>query len=120
MTDTQTQTETQSRPQTKQPWLWNVVLLNDDDHTVEYVMQLSKDLFGHPPERGLLIAKKVNDNGRAVLLTTHKEHAELKRDQIHAFGEDKWSDSAVGAMSAIIEPAEFGDGDDEGDDKKDN
>lgn len=111
-----TQTDTKTAPttdqRTKQPHLWNVVLLNDDDHSVEYVVRMMKELFAHPVEKGLRIAKRVDKDGRAICLTTHKEHAELKRDQIHAFGRDILVAECRGAMSAIIEPAEF-DADDE-------
>ena len=37
------------------------------------------------------------------MLTTTKEHAELKRDQIHAFGKDRQLDSCKGSMWATIE-----------------
>jgi ATP-dependent Clp protease adaptor protein ClpS len=41
-----------------------------------------------------------------IVLTTTKEHAELKRDQIHAFGPDPLSSrSCAGSMSSVIEPA---------------
>ena len=46
------------------------------------------------------------DHGLSVdVLTTTLEHAELKRDQIHAFGRDKQIDDCVGAMYATVEPA---------------
>jgi len=111
----QTQTGTQTKPkdQTDPPRAWNVVLLDDDDHTFEYVIRMMGTLFGHPKERGFKIAQTVNSQGRAVCLTTHKELAELKQDQIHAFGADPLSRASKGSMSAIIEPADFG-GDDEG------
>ena len=35
---------------------------------------------------------------------TTKEHAELKRDQIHAFGKDVLIPRCAGSMSASIEP----------------
>jgi ATP-dependent Clp protease adaptor protein ClpS len=54
----------------------------------------------------------VDTQDRAVCLTTHKEHAELKRDQIHAYGRDPRMDVSNGSMSAVIEPADFG-GEDE-------
>ena len=84
---------------------WNVVLLNDDDHTFEYVIEMLRSLFGHPEEKGYRMAKRVNDEGRVVVLTTHKEKAELKRDQIHAFGADARVATCKGAMSAVIEEA---------------
>lgn len=104
-------TDTKTQRPVKQPWLWNVVLINDDDHSIEYVVRLSAQLFGHPAEKGVQIAKTVDKDGRAVLLTTHKEHAELKRDQVQSFGRDKLIAECKGAMTCIIEPAEFG-GDD--------
>ena len=111
-TMTNTDTRTESQRKTERPWLWNVVLLNDEAHTYEYVMKMCGDLFAHPTERAFQIAKRVDAQGRAVLLTTHKEHAELKLEQVHGFGRDELVMGCAGAMSAIIEPAECGDGDD--------
>lgn len=112
-----TATETQGRQQveerTKQPWLWNVVLLNDEEHTYEYVIRMVQTIFAHDQEKAFLIAKTVDSQDRAICLTTHKEHAELKRDQILAFGRDPTMSTSKGSMSAVIEPAEFsGEGDD--------
>ena len=85
---------------------YHVILLNDDDHTYEYVIVMLQQLFGHPPEKGFQLAREVDTAGRAVVLTTTKEHAELKRDQIHAFGPDPYSTrNCQGSMSAVIEPA---------------
>jgi ATP-dependent Clp protease adaptor protein ClpS len=85
---------------------YNVVLLNDDDHTYEYVITMLQQLFGYPREKGFLMACEVDSTGRVIVLTTTKEHAELKRDQIHAFGPDPLSSKECkGSMSAVIEPA---------------
>jgi ATP-dependent Clp protease adaptor protein ClpS len=108
-TQTQTATDTRTRPTTEQPKSWNVVLLDDDDHSYEYVIRMMQELFAHPVERAFKIAQIVDKDKRAVCLTTHKEHAELKRDQILAFGRDPVTATSRGSMSAIIEPAEFGD-----------
>ena len=85
---------------------FNVVLLNDDDHTFEYVIEMLQVLFAHPTERGMQMAKEVDSNGRVIVLTTHREHAELKRDQIHAYGMDHRVATCAGSMSAVVEPAE--------------
>lgn len=85
---------------------YHVILLNDDDHTFEYVIEMLLELFAHPPEKGYDIAKTVDNDGRAIVLTTHKEHAELKRDQILAYGTDLRVATCKGSMSAIIEAAE--------------
>ena len=85
---------------------YNVVLLNDDDHTYQYVIVMLQELFGYPPEKGFQMAEEVDRTGRVILLTTTKEHAELKQDQIHAYGPDPWtSKECKGSMTAIIEPA---------------
>lgn len=83
---------------------YHVVLWNDDDHTFDYVIRMMQELFHHAKERGKQIAKEVDSSGRAVVLTTTREHAELKRDQIHAFGADKLISRCKGSMSASIEP----------------
>jgi len=84
---------------------YNVVLINDDDHTYEYVVRMLKELFGYPIEKGFRMAEEVDRSGRAVVLTTSREHAELKRDQIHAYGPDPLLDRCQGSMTAEIEPA---------------
>ncbi len=94
--------DTRRRPR-RQP-RYHVVLWNDDDHTFQYVIAMLKQLFGHAPEAGLKLAQEVDAKGRVVVLTTTKEHAELKRDQIHAFGADRLIARSKGSMSASIEP----------------
>jgi len=108
-TQTHTTTTTEPKESTKQPVPWNVVLLDDNDHSYDYVIRMMQELFAHPKEKAFKIAQTVDSDKRAVCLTTHKEHAELKRDQILAFGRDPIMASSRGSMSAIIEPAEFGD-----------
>jgi len=95
----------------KPPQWWNVVLLDDDDHTYEYVIRMLTTLFRVSKARALELATKVDTQGRAVLLTTHKEHAELKREQVHSWGADAMLQRSAGSMSCVIEPAVFeGDG----------
>ena len=84
---------------------WNVVLLNDDQHTYEYVIDMVGRIFGFDMVRGYLLAREVDQQGRAVLFTTHRELAELKRDQILAYGADPLVASCRSSMRATIEPA---------------
>ncbi|MBN1590391.1 MAG: ATP-dependent Clp protease adaptor ClpS [Pirellulales bacterium] len=93
----------QSRLPKRQP-RYQVILWNDEDHSYEYVILMLQELFAHPPEKGFLLAKEVDSQGRAVVLTTTREHAELKRDQIHAYGRDCLIESCQGSMWATIEP----------------
>jgi ATP-dependent Clp protease adaptor protein ClpS len=94
--------KSQQKPR-RQP-RYNVVLWDDNDHTYEYVIRMMKELFGHATEKSFQIARTVDTSGRAICLTTTREHAELKRDQIHAYGKDPHIERCQGSMSATIEP----------------
>jgi ATP-dependent Clp protease adaptor protein ClpS len=96
----------QEKQERKQQPPYHVVLLNDDDHTYDYVIRMLGELFGHPVERAFLMAKEVDSSGRVIVATTSKERAELKRDQIHAFGPDLLLPRCKGSMSSVIEAAE--------------
>lgn len=113
-TQTDTKTSTKPREDVDPPKQWNVVLIDDDHHTYEYVVRMMQTLFHHSAERGYQVARKVDSDGRAVCMTTHKELAELKRDQILAFGADPLMSTSRGSMTAVIEPAEF-EGEDDND-----
>jgi ATP-dependent Clp protease adaptor protein ClpS len=92
--------------ETKRQPPYHVVLLNDDDHSFEYVIRMLKELFGHPEELGFKMAYEVHTKGRVIVCTTSLERAELKRDQIHAYGPDPRIPRCSGSMSAEIEPAD--------------
>ena len=95
--------ESQNQKPRRQP-RYQVILWNDEQHTYEYVMVMLRELFGHSPEQGFLLADEVDSQGRAVVLTTTLEHAELKRDQIHAYGKDGLCENCLGSMWSTIEP----------------
>jgi ATP-dependent Clp protease adaptor protein ClpS len=97
--------KTKKKPKRLPPY--HVVLWNDDDHDFNYVIRMMQALFGHPPTKGAQIAEEVHVRGRAIVLTTAKEHAEFKRDQIRAFGlsKDDLTLGMKGSMCASIEPA---------------
>jgi ATP-dependent Clp protease adaptor protein ClpS len=85
---------------------YNVILWDDDDHSYEYVVLMMRQIFGHSFAKGFQIAKKVDSCGRCICLTTTREHAELKRDQIHGFGKDFLIERCQGSMSSTIEAVE--------------
>jgi ATP-dependent Clp protease adaptor protein ClpS len=84
---------------------YNVVLLDDDDHSYEYVILMLKRIFGHPVEKAYEMAQEVDSTGRVIVATTNLEQAELKRDQIQTFGPDPLIPRCKGSMSATVEPA---------------
>jgi ATP-dependent Clp protease adaptor protein ClpS len=94
----------QSSP--RKAWLWNVVLLDDQEHSYDYVIRMMQELFATSAERAQQIAERVDTDGRAIVMTTHQELAELKREQILAFGRDPQLSASTGPMRALLEPAE--------------
>ncbi len=98
--DVEEETRTRRQPP------YNVILINDDDHSYEYVILMLKELFAYPVEKGFELARTVDQTGRAIVCTTSMERAELKQEQIHAFGPDPRIPRCKGSMYAEIEPAE--------------
>lgn len=85
--------------------LYHVILLNDEDHTYDYVIEMLQKLFGFGESRALRHAVEVDTRGTTVLITCELERAERKRDQIHAFGPDPRLPRSLGSMAAVVEPA---------------
>jgi ATP-dependent Clp protease adaptor protein ClpS len=83
---------------------YHLILLDDQNHTYQYVIRMLGDLFGYGPEKGFAIACVVDSRGQAVVLTAGKEEVTRKQDQIHAYGADPFMETSAGSMSAIIEP----------------
>lgn len=108
--DTLTPPKEKKRQQRKQRSIhlprYHVVLLDDNDHTYEYVIEMLGKIFGHSAIKAFKMACEVDLRGRVIVDTTTKERAELKRDQIHAYGPDWRIDRCRGSMSACVEPAE--------------
>jgi len=84
---------------------YRVVLLDDNDHTYDYVVEMLEMLFIFTREEALRHAEEVDRCGRTVLITCEQPQAEFALDQIHAFGPDPRLQRCAGPMSAIIEPA---------------
>jgi ATP-dependent Clp protease adaptor protein ClpS len=91
--------------QTRFAPLYNLVLLDDDHHSYDYVIFMLMKLFGFPISKAYQCALEVDSSGRVILKTGAKEPLELKQEQIHGYGPDPSIRACSGAMSAIIEPA---------------
>jgi len=83
--------------------MYHVVLLDDEDHTYDYVIEMLGKVFGHGEQKAFLMAEEVDTAGRVIVETTTLERAEFKRDQIHAYGADWRMAGSKGSMSAEIE-----------------
>jgi ATP-dependent Clp protease adaptor protein ClpS len=96
--------EVKKENQEQQTPLYHVVLLNDDDHTDIYVIEMLGKLFAIPESAGWNHALEVDTTGRTIVMTCELPQAEFGRDQIHAYGADWRMPSSLGSMSAIVEP----------------
>lgn len=84
--------------------LYNVVLLDDDDHTYDYVIEMLMSIFGHSREDSYVMACEVDFKGRVIVYTDSKKESERKRDEILNYGSDYRLSRSKGSMNAIIEP----------------
>lgn len=96
-------TQVLSEPDLEPPY--HVILLDDDEHTYDYVIEMLRTIFSHSFETAFLMADKVNSEGRVIVATVHKELAELRLEQIREYGADPRLPESKGSMSAVIEPA---------------
>jgi len=85
--------------------LFHVVLLDDDDHTYDYVIEMLGAIFLLPAEVAFRHAEEVDSTGRTIVMTCEREQAEFGRDQIHAYGADPRMPRSKGSMRAVVEPA---------------
>jgi ATP-dependent Clp protease adaptor protein ClpS len=85
--------------------LFHVVLLDDDDHTYDYVVEMLTKIFVLPAEVAFRHAVEVDTTGRTIVITCERAQAEFGRDQIHGYGADPRMPRSKGSMSAILEPA---------------
>jgi ATP-dependent Clp protease adaptor protein ClpS len=86
--------------------LYRVVLLDDNDHTYDYVIEMLQRIFIFSLDQAYRHAEEVDRRGRTVLITCELAEAEFARDQIHAYGRDWRLERSQGAMSAVVEPAQ--------------
>lgn len=84
---------------------YHVVILDDDDHSYGYVVEMLGRLFGHSRQRAWRLARRIDTDGKAIVDTTTFERAEFKQVQIREYGPDWRVDRPLGSMAAIIVPA---------------
>jgi ATP-dependent Clp protease adaptor protein ClpS len=85
--------------------LYRVVLLDDNDHTYDYVIEMLQKIFVFSLEQAYHHAEEVDRTGRTPLITCELPEAEFARDQIHAYGRDARLPRSRGSMAAVVEPA---------------
>src|SRR5919109_5515738 len=85
--------------------LYHVIILNDDEHTFDYVIEMLQTIFGFLYATALAHTMEADATGSSIVLTTNLEEAEQKRDQIHAYGPDWRMPHSRGSVAALVEPA---------------
>jgi len=97
--------ETDQETRTRRQPPYNVVILNDEEHTFDYVIDLLTKVFRHSSATAQDLTWRIHNSGRAIVYTTHREKAELKRDQVLSWGPDPRMSISKGPLGCYIEPA---------------
>jgi ATP-dependent Clp protease adaptor protein ClpS len=85
--------------------LYHVIILNDDEHTFDYVIEMLQAIFNMPYAKAFAHTLEADTTGSSIVLTTSLQEAERKRDQIHAYGPDWRMPNSRGSVAALVEPA---------------
>lgn len=85
--------------------LYHVIILNDDEHTFEYVIEMLQSIFKIPYATAFAHTVEADATGSSIVLTTNLAEAEQKRDQVHAYGPDWRMPNSRGSVVALVEPA---------------
>lgn len=89
---------------------WNVIILDDPDHTFAYVTELIVTIFRRSIGDAKALTEEIHRMGRAIIVTCSKERAELYVEQVKTWGDDpfmkvfKGKDS--GPLGVTMEPAD--------------
>jgi ATP-dependent Clp protease adaptor protein ClpS len=85
--------------------LYHVIILNDDEHTFDYVIEMLQSVFNMDYASALAHTVEADATGSSIVLTTSLDEAERKRDQVHAYGPDWRMPNSRGSVAALVEPA---------------
>jgi ATP-dependent Clp protease adaptor protein ClpS len=85
--------------------LYRVVLIDDNDHTYDYVIEMLQKIFVFSLDLAYRHAEEVDRAGRTVLIVCERGEAEFGRDQIETYGPDWRLPRSKTSMCAVVEPA---------------
>lgn len=71
-------TETRDKFKTEEPGMYDVLFLNDDVTTVEFVIKVLKQIFNKTQEESIKITEAIHTNGQGIVGTYLFEIAEQK------------------------------------------
>ena len=88
------------REKTKEPEQFNVILLNDNYTTMEFVVEILMKIFHKNTEEAFLIMLNIHNKGRGVVGAYTWDIAVTKAEQVHTE-----ADANQFPLRCIIEPA---------------
>jgi ATP-dependent Clp protease adaptor protein ClpS len=90
---------------TQREKLYHVIILNDDEHSYEYVIEMLQSVFGISTPVAIAHTMEADSTGSSIVMTCPLEEAEQKRDGVHAYGPDWRMPASRGSVAALVEPA---------------
>ena len=72
------QTLTKEKIKLEEPGLWDVIFLNDNIATMEFVVRVLKQIFGKSQEQAERITKEIHDKAQGIVGSYVHEVAEQK------------------------------------------
>ena len=78
VTDTAIKTQTQEKIKVEEPAKYDVILLNDEVTTYEFVIKVLKQIFHKSDEQAMALTKHIHEKGSGVVGTYLYEIAEQK------------------------------------------
>src|SRR5579872_6566030 len=106
MTGITTKPKTEEVTETRRVPPYHVILLNDDHHSQEFVVEVLCKALGYTAERAYQMMITAHTSDRAVVYTGPQEVAELKADQIRTFHEVREPGNRdLGPLGCEVEPA---------------
>src|SRR5262249_53084025 len=84
---------------------YNVILENDDHHTMEFVLDVLQKALGYDQPKSYQLMMLAHETGRSIVWTGSKEVAELKAEQMTSFHETLTNGRKLGPLGVRIEPA---------------
>jgi ATP-dependent Clp protease adaptor protein ClpS len=98
--------ETDISTRTRRQPPYHVIILNDDHHSQQFVVEVLCKVLGCGEQRAEDLMMVAHNSGRAIVWTGALEVAELKADQIRTFHELRDPGNRdLGPLSVEIEPA---------------
>ncbi len=78
MTISEVKTVTKEKLKIDEPTMYDVIFLNDEVTTFEFVMKVLKQIFNKTNDQALAVTKHIHENGKGIVGTYLHEIAEQK------------------------------------------